>query len=188
MKTTLQTLIASRRSVFPSQYTSQPISEAEIKTLLEAANWAPTHRRTEPWRFKVLQGVAKTSLGQFLAAEYKENSAKFSEIKHKKILLKMDQSAAVIAICMQRDVKESVPEWEEIAAVAMAVQNMWLVAHELSIGAYWSSPSAISQMHEFFDFNAGERCLGFFYMGKYDQALEAGIRQSSIEDKTEWLN
>ena len=27
---------------------------------------------------------------------------------------------------MKRDLKESVPEWEEIAATAMAVQNMWL--------------------------------------------------------------
>ena len=187
MKTTLQNLIASRRSVFPSQYNDQPISEAEIKTMLAAANWAPTHRRTEPWRFKVLQGEAKTNLGQFMSKKYRETTAKFSEMKFKKISQKMDQSAVVIAICMQRDEKESVPEWEEIAAVAMAVQNMWLVAHELGIGTYWSSPSTIAQMHELFDFNPGERCLGFFYMGKYDQELELGTRQSTIAAKTVWL-
>ncbi len=188
MKKTLQDLIASRRSVFPSQYNDQPILEAEIKTILEAANWAPTHRRTEPWRFKVLQGAAKTRLGQFLAVKYKENSPKFSELKHKKIALKMEQSAAIITICILRDPKESVPEWEEIAAVAMAVQNMWLTAHEMNIGAYWSSPSTIKTMHEFFDFNNGERCLGFFYLGKYDQELAPGMRLSTIEKKTTWLS
>ncbi len=187
MKTTLSNLIASRRSVFPGQYNAAPISEVEIKTILEAANWAPTHRRTEPWRFKVLQGQAKTNLGQFLAAKYKETTAKFSEIKYNKIAQKMEQSAAVIAICMQRDEKESVPEWEEIAAVAMAVQNMWLMAHEMEIGAYWSSPATIAQMHSFFDFNPGESCLGFFYMGKYDGDLEVGTRLTTIADKTTWL-
>jgi nitroreductase len=99
----------------------------------------------------------------------------------------MEQTPAVIAICMQRDPKESVPEWEEVAAVAMAVQNMWLVAHQKGIGAYWSSPSFITEMHRFFEFNEGEKCLGFFYMGKYDDGLEPGIRNSSIEDKTLWM-
>ncbi|MFT5231617.1 MAG: nitroreductase [Planctomycetota bacterium] len=187
MKTQLPNLIVSRRSVFPGQYNNQPISEAEIKTLLEAANWAPTHRRTEPWRFKVVQGAAKDSLGVFLAKSYKDTIAKFSVMKHKKISEKIEQSAVVIAICMQRDPLERVPEWEEIAAVAMAVQNMWLTAHELKIGAYWSSPSLISEMHNFFDFRDGERCLGFFYLGKYDGELDPGTRLTPIEVKTEWL-
>jgi len=28
--------------------------------MLEAARWAPTHKKTEPWRFVVLGGAAKT--------------------------------------------------------------------------------------------------------------------------------
>lgn len=32
----------------------QPVSQAEVQQLLEAANWAPTHGKTEPWRFAVL--------------------------------------------------------------------------------------------------------------------------------------
>jgi len=54
------------------------------------------------------------------------------------------------------------PEWEEISAVAMAVQNMWLACTALEIGAYWSSPSLINHLDEFFNFNEGESCLGFF--------------------------
>ena len=49
-------IIKSRRSVFPAQYNNEPIDREEIMKILEAANWAPTHRRTEPWRFKVIQG------------------------------------------------------------------------------------------------------------------------------------
>src|SRR5699024_2898100 len=97
------------------------------------------------------------------------------------------QSACVIAICMQRDPKESLPEWEEIAAVAMAVQNMWLTCTELGIGCYWSSPAAIRFMDDFFDMEKGEKCFGFLYMGYFDGELPEGKRNSPIGEKTEWL-
>ena len=85
---------------------------------------------------------------------------------HKKIIEKPNQSGCVLAICMQRDANESVPEWEEIAATAMAVQNMWLAASDLGIGAYWSSPSLKDHLYKHIELASGERCLGFFYMGK----------------------
>jgi nitroreductase len=31
-------------------------SEEDIEILLDAANWAPTHHRSEPWRYVVLSG------------------------------------------------------------------------------------------------------------------------------------
>jgi hypothetical protein len=36
---------------------------------------------------------------------------------------------------MQRDEKERIPDWEEVAATAMAVLNMWLTSHSPNIGA-----------------------------------------------------
>jgi nitroreductase len=180
-------LIKSRRAVFPAQYNSEEITKDELKTILEAANWAPTHRRTEPWRFKVFRGAAKAQLGEFLAKKYRDTTLKFSEFKQQKIIHKAHQSACIIAICMQRDVDESVPEWEEIAATAMAVQNMWLMAHSMGIGGYWSSPSYMQFLDEHIPLGAGERCLGFFFMGKYDGSLPEGERKTQIEEKTTWI-
>lgn len=183
----LSEIIKGRRSVFPVQYNQEPITKVEIETILEAANWAPTHRRTEPWRFKVMQGDAQQKLAVFLSETYKISVENFKETKYLKYQTNPLKAGCIIAICMQRDPKESIPEWEEIAATAMAVQNMWLTAHNLNIGAYWSSPSIIDQMHLFFNLEEGERCLGFFYMGKYSNDLPEGIRKTTIEDKTEWL-
>lgn len=180
-------VIKSRRSVFPAQYNGEEIKEAEIKTILGAANWAPTHRRTEPWRFKVLQGDSIGKLADFLADTYKEKTENPSEFKYKKYKTNPRKAGCVIAICMQRDLNEVIPEWEEIAATAMAVQNMWLVAHEMEIGAYWSSPALVKYTEGFFDLNKGERCLGFLYMGKYDAQFVAGNRNSTIEEKTVWM-
>ncbi len=179
-------LIKRRRSVFPVQYNDKPISKEILEKVVEAANWAPNHRKTEPWRFKVLRGNSKDALGTFLANKYQETEAKPKKIKIKKLLDNPSKAGAIIAICMQRDPNESVPEWEEIAATAMAVQNMWLCCTEMEIGSYWSSPGLIKYMDEFFDFAEGEKCLGFFYMGYYDDALTEGVRQP-VEEKVEWM-
>lgn len=179
--------IKFRRAVFPAQYNDQAISKKEIETILEAANWAPTHRRTEPWRFKVLQGESQGRLADFLAETYKEKGKNFSEHKYSKYKANPRKAACVIGICMQRDPNETIPEWEEIAATAMAVQNMWLQAHDMKIGAYWGSPGICKYMDGFFEMEEGERCLGFFYMGKYDVTLDEGKRNSTIQEKTTWI-
>lgn len=183
----LQEIIKQRRAVFPAQYNTNSISKEEILKVLQSANWAPTHKKTEPWRFKVLQGEKLLDLGKFLSAKYKETTVDFSEFKYNKLQDNPTKAACIIAICMQRDPKESLPEWEEIAATAMAVQNMWLTCAELKIGAYWSSPGLIKYMDQFLTLQQGERCLGFFYMGKYDEELPQGLRKSEIETKVEWL-
>ena len=161
-------LIRRRRSIFPVQYSSDSIAPSDIEELLEAANWAPTHRKTEPWRFYVIQGEQRTALGAFLAAKYRATDPKASDFKAKKIQQKPEQSAAVIVIVMQRCPEESVPEWEEVAATAMAVQNLWLMATEKGLGGYWSSPGLKTYMSEFLEMNPGEKCLGFFYLGKFE--------------------
>lgn len=184
----IQDLISSRRAVFPVQYNSETISKVELDQILQAANWAPTHRRTEPWRFKVFHSeTSRLGLSKFLSKTYRETASKFSEVKLKKIAEKPKQSACVIAICMQRDPMMSIPEWEEVASTSMAVQNMWLMAHELDIGAYWSSPAIKDHLGQHIPFADGERCLGFFYMGKYDTPLPKGHRNSEIDDKVVWL-
>jgi len=180
-------LIKKRRSVFPAQYIDKPISKATIKEILEAANWAPNHKKTEPWRFKVLQGESQAKLGLFLSPKYLENERQPKEFKVKKLIENPKKAGAVIAICMQRDPLESLPEWEEIAATAMAVQNMWLCCTEMGIGSYWSSPGLVKYMDDFFDLKEGETCLGFFYMGYYDSELPEASR-TPIADKVVWMD
>lgn len=180
-------LIKKRRSVFPAQYIDKPIAKTDISTILEAANWAPNHKKTEPWRFKVLQGVKKAALGEFLSNTYIDITEKPKQIKSKKLIENPKKAGAIIAICMQRDPDECIPEWEEIAATAMAVQNMWLCCTEMGIGCYWSSPGLIKYMGDFFNLNEGEKCLGFFYMGYYEGELLEASRKP-IADKVVWMD
>lgn len=181
-------LIKKRRTISPNQFNSEPISKSELDLILEAANWAPNHKNTEPWRFKVLQGESRLKLAEHLVKSNAELKDKPSSFKRKKIVSKFEQSHTIIVICMQRSLKGKPPEWEEVSAVAMAVQNMWLMSSSLGIGGYWSSPDLKDQVGGFFNLNEGESCLGFFYMGKLDEALQEGKRKSAIEDKVEYYS
>jgi nitroreductase len=185
---TLDGLIRNRRSLYPKSYNDQEITDEEIWHILENANWAPNHKKTEPWRFRVLRGNALVRLGEFLAGIYKSKTPEelYSHVKFEKMRTKTTRASCVIAIYMQRDPDEKLPEWEEIAAVSAAVQNMWLTCTAMGIGAYWSSPSAFVQTREFLEVEPGERCLGLFYMGKCDDVEQPGKR-GSIRDKVRWI-
>ncbi len=181
-------LIRNRRSIFPKMYTPQPIPQGIIEAILENANHAPTHRLTEPWRFKVLTGAALTRLGEYMADFYKNNTPaeRFSEEVWQKNRENPTRAGAIIAICMQRDPEARIPEWEEIAAVACAVQNMWLTCTAHGIGSYWSTPTAALQGDAFFGLQAGERCLGLFYMG-YHNMPELPAKRRPVAEKVTWL-
>lgn len=184
----VSSLIASRRSIYPEQYIQKPIGKETIASLLAAANWAPTHRRTEPWRFKVFHSEeAKERLSKYFLETYPKTVEKVSEIKMRKLAEKPIKSGCVIAICFQRDPKATLPEWEEIAATAMAVQNMWLLATELGLGSYWSTPSLIRYFGDHFTLTTGEKCLGFFYLGYYEGETVEGLRSTSVSEKTTWI-
>ena len=48
---------------------------------------------------------------------------------------------------MHRNLQNIVPEWEEIAATAMSVQNIWISCVDSNIGGYWSTPKYVDQLN-----------------------------------------
>lgn len=188
--TATTTIIRERRSIYPHAYLPQIIEDEVLMELLENANYAPTHRLTEPWRFKVIAGEKRAELGDLLGGLYKQRTpdADFQERKYNKTKEKPRQASHVLAICMQRDPESRVPEWEEIAATAMAVQNIWLSAAAHKIGAYWSSPAAAEHpsCRLFLNVKPNERCLGFLYLGYHDFPRVLPKR-TPMTMKVEWL-
>ncbi len=181
-------LIRKRRSIFPKTYLWKPISREIVEEILENANWAPTHKLTESWRFKVIAGDGLERLSEFMSSHYKSNTSKdkFSEIKYNKLKTNPMKAACIIAVCMKRDPQARLPEWEEVAATACAVQNMYLTCTAHGIGCYWSTPQSALEATAFLELEDGERCLGLFYMG-YHNLPELPGKRNPVEDKTTWI-
>lgn len=183
--------IQLRRSIFPPSYQAKSIDKEVIMQILDAANCAPTHRLTQPWRFRIFHSEeARQNLSDFLIADYRQTVAleQQSEIKLKKMAKNPLLAGCVLGIVLHRDPKASVPEWEEVAAVACAVQNMWLTCTDLGLGAYWSTPEARLRSTKLLNLNELETCLGFFYMGYHNLNLfDLSSPRSPITEKISWL-
>ena len=188
LATAVNTVIKNRRSVFPPMYNGDKIDDTIINQILENALWAPNHRKTEPWSFKVFTGDSLQSLSDYSGNWYKTNTPedKFSEMKFEKTKKKALQSSHVIALIMNRH-EDLVPEWEEIAAVACAVQNMWLTAAAYGVGAYWSSPKYAIEGDTFFNLESNQKCLGLFYLGIPVEGLQLNAERTALDEKVEWV-
>ncbi|MEP7196676.1 MAG: nitroreductase [Saprospiraceae bacterium] len=180
----LTQIIRNRRAIYPQSYLPGQIDQSILETLIENATWAPNHKKTQPWRFVIFTGASLNKLSSFLSEFYKLNvsSESFNEIKYKKAGEKALQSAAVIAICIERSPESLIPAWEETAAVACAVQNLWLSASAMGIGSYWSSPEAIRALPEFLNLTSNQECLGLFYMGWMDKDLKTPSDRKALQD------
>lgn len=183
----LKSIIQSRRSVFPKSYRKQEIEDALIRDILESAIYAPNHKRTEPWRFVVFKGQGKIRLANVLAKTYKQQVKPevFLEKKYNSFLEKAEQAGCMVAIVASFH-PDKLPEWEEIAAIGCAMQNVALSVTANGLGGYWSSPGVISGLGALLNLEQNEKCVGIFYMGYYDEAPRGGLR-TPIERKLTWI-
>jgi len=170
----------------------KPVDAALLDTLLENANWAPTHGLTEPWRFTVFTGSARQKLAGFLQGLYQvlTPAHAFKKEKLEKLGRNPLLAPVVLAICMQRGNNTKIPELEEVEAVACAVQNLHLSASAAGLAGFWSTPPILSsaEMRAFLGLGDKDACLGLFYLGwpKEGEPLPES-RRSPMKDKVTWF-
>lgn len=112
--------IMTRTSV--RQYTDEPVTDAQIETLLRAAMAAPTAADARPWQFVVV----------------KERAMLDSIPMHIRQAAPVGRSQVAITICgdMQRAFEgEARNYW--IEDTSAATENLLLAAHAMGLGAVW---------------------------------------------------
>jgi nitroreductase len=170
-------LIAHRRSIKPALMDAEKSISPELwQSLFEAANWAPNHGLTEPWRFLVYSGESRGEIASALQTAYKSETAEdeFRPEKFEKMGKNPFLAHSVVALVMKRDPKRKVPEVEEIEAVACAVQNLHLLASAAGLGVFWSSPAVTygSSFAQSLELGDEDKCLGLLYVGWPKEGLE----------------
>lgn len=182
--------IRTRQSIYPGSYTGEAASDEQIQQILLNANTAPSHRHTEPWRFHVVTPAARAGFKAFFQELYTEvhPGELYKERKYVKLGKRIEASSHILIINMQRDQKASVPEWEEVAAMGCAMQNIYLSLEPLGLGGYWSSPQyLIDNITDYIDLREGERCMGLFYIGVRKEEIPQAIVKRPIEEKVTWI-
>lgn len=181
-------IIKKRRATPPRLFAKKEVSTEIIEQLLESANWAPNHKKTEPWRFRVFTGNAKAKLAlgaKNILLEKQKVGYPVAAEKIEKFCSTLERVPVAIAIVLERDKANRLPEWEEVAAVSMAVQNMWLAATELDLAAFWATPPFIELFDDILEITEGQRSLGFFYIGHVMMDYPSPGR-GDVASKVEW--
>lgn len=112
--------IHNRKSV--RQYTSEPVSEEHIQTLLKAAMAAPSAVNYQPWRFVVV-------------TERAELDAMAEVLPYARMLKQAPLAIIVCGETLWFDGKENI-YWQQDCSAA--TQNLLLAAEALGLGAVWT--------------------------------------------------
>ena len=188
-------VIKERRTIYPINFDpNKKISDINvIKEILDNAIWAPTHKLTQPWNFKVFFG---DGVGTFFKKQqeiYKEITPadKFAEKKYQKYDEKAKQVSAVIAVWMKRDGDNKIPEIEEIVATGCVIENIYLCLKPYGLAGYLSTGDICytQQIKDFLKIGKNDKCLGFFQLGYPKEGLNLPQRKRiPAEEKTEWIS
>jgi len=146
-------VIYKRRSV--RRFTDEPVSEEDLKMIIEAARWAPSGENSQGWRFVIIKdkdiieklgeisgyGSARRFTGEFVS---KRLQSRFSglqdEDKKKRAFEKLmsgnvsrfvSTALVVIAVVGKKDV------WDVQLDNAAAIENMLIMISALGLGATW---------------------------------------------------
>jgi len=183
--------MSGRRSV--GRVSAEPVARELIERILEAANWAPSHHATEPWRFYVMTGGGRDTLARAYGdvavgeAGGALDAAAEAELRAKHGA-KAYRAPLVIAAAVSPSDDPRVMVAEEYAAAHAAVQNMLLAIHAGGLAAIWRSgePMYHPAMGRAFGLAEGEAIVGLIYVGYPETAPPVGKRRP-VADKTVWL-
>ncbi len=179
-------IIKARRTIGAMQ--DKDVSEDAINLMLEAGTWAPNHKKTEPWKFRVFTGDSRVRLGDELERIMKQKTAHLSEEEALKKTTKAKKgplrAPVIIAVAVSPSGK--VPEIEEISAVAASIQNMLLVAEEQGLATIWRTGEIVYQteLNDFLSLEEDDKLLGLIYVGHPNK--EASSKRIPYQDKTIW--
>lgn len=182
--------IRARRTVDLPLLSPDPIDDQTLSTLLEAANWAPNHGRTEPWRFAVFTGGGRTRLADALAESLALSQGRAEPTPEARETQRERQRMAPvwIVVAAQPAEKPRMPLYEEQWAAACAVQNLLLAARALGLGSKWISnvPSMHPHTARALGFSEDSTPLGMLYLGHVAGEWPAGKR-GPAQDKVRWF-
>lgn len=146
-------VIYNRRSV--RKFSDKPVTDEDLKLILEAGRWAPSGEDAQPWRFIVVrdeerrkalgkisaQGSGRRFSGEFITKSLHKRFAGLQDEEKKKAVFKKLTSGEVsafvavapvtIAVIGRKDV------WDLPYDTSAAIENMLLMITALGLGACW---------------------------------------------------
>lgn len=179
--------ITARGSV--RTFTDRAPQPEELAKLFEAANLAPNHRLTQPWRFYVLGPEARAGYGLALGNRKARKATTEAEAERVRAKTSDDHRAqpCMVVVAMTLNENPEIRE-EDYAATMMAVQNLCLAAVDSGLGTYIRSGAIMADpaARTAVGVAEGERIVAVLTVGTPAAATPPKMRRPAVEF-THWV-
>jgi nitroreductase len=123
----VETAIRTRRT--HKQYGAEPVAEAVVRELVELARWAPNHKLTNPWRFRLLGA---------------ETRARIDALVPEQEVAKLRRAPTLLLVTALQS-EDPVLAEEDVQAAAAAVYAILLGATARGLASYWRTPGCFRE-------------------------------------------
>lgn len=161
-------LLALRRSTPVAMIAEPGPAAADIDMMLRLAARVPDHRKLEPWRFILIEGDNRASLGEALAASLATtNPSASAQALADARNWALRAPSIVTVVSSPVDDPKKTPVWEQELSAGAVCQNLMLAACAMGWAACWISewPAFDAGAARVLGLGAGERVAGFIFLG-----------------------
>ncbi len=133
------------------RYRDDPVDESTLRQLLDLARYAPNHKLTQPWRFRVLGPQTR---GRLEALVDESEAAKL-------------RRAPTLVLATAVRSEDPVLAREDVLATGCAVYAILLGATALGLGSYWRTPACLREdaARALLGLEASEEVVGLVHLG-----------------------
>ncbi len=151
----------------PAALTGPAPDARALDQILRAAVRAPDHGRLRPWRFILVEGVARSALGDVLADALGRREPGAPDAALAKERAKPMRAPLIIVVAAILREHRKVPAVEQIIAAGAAAQNILVAAHALGFGGFWrtGAPAYDEAVKRALGLRGDDAIAGFLYLG-----------------------
>jgi nitroreductase len=145
----VEAAIRSRRT--HKQFGPEPIDETVVRELLDLGRFAPNHKLTQPWRFRLLGP---------------ETRKRLNEAVGEKEAMKLGRAPTLVLATAALS-GDPLTDEEDLHATACAVYAVLLGATARGLASYWRTPAALREpaVRNLLGLADTERIVGLIHLG-----------------------
>ncbi|WP_017931420.1 nitroreductase family protein [Robiginitomaculum antarcticum] len=171
--------LEDRRSPLAKLMTGPGPTAAQVNDIIARAARVPDHRKLGPWRFIVIRGKMRETLGQYIGARFtalNPDKPLDKAVTESQRFIRAPTVVAVVSAPV--DDPKGTPDWEQVLSAGAVCFQMLLVARAMGFAAQWLTEwiAYDEVVLAKLGLSGREKIAGFIYLGDSEQELPARSR------------